>query len=901
MIDCDVKGVTTRGGKTMTQDVHDNDTNLLPKEPVVVEREKLAGSNEVLTNDQPQITSKLVVQPSNKVQPPPVPFPKRLRKQKDETQQKKFLENLKQLHINFPFIEALAQMPKDIKRRSRVADKLGNLARFLSRGLNKSIESIRPIMLNESTYYWMEGVIDYRKLNDATRKDHFPLPFIDQMLERLCKNEYYCFLDGFSELFQIPIAPKDQEKTTFTCPYGTFAYRRMRYGLCNAPATFQRCMTAIFHDMVEDFMEVFMDDFSVFGNSVDCCIANLDRMLARCEETNLVLNWEKCYFMVKEGIVLGHKISRAGIEVDKAKIDVIAKLPYSTNVKGIRSFLGHAGFYRRFIKDFSMISKSMTQLLMKDVKFDFSDDCKKAFNILKEKLTTAPIIISLDWNKPFELMYDAKHYTTTEKELLAVVFSFDKFRQYLVLSKTVVYTDHSALKYLFSKEDVKPRLIRLKNPYLGTFTDEEITDEFPDEHLMKLKSKLNNDEPWYANYINYIVGKIIPPNWTPEKRRIFFSQVNYFFFDEPYAFKLCSNNVIRRCVAGNEIFEILAHCHSGPTRGHHSASIIRRKVYESGFYWPSIFKDAKDYVMKCDACQRSGNISSRSEMPQNNIQVCDVFDIWGLDFMGPFPNSKGNKYILVAVDYFSKWVEAQSLHVNDARVVIRFLRRLFARFGVPKALISDQETHFCNSQLEKALQKYGVTHKLSTVYHPQTNGQIEMTIRAIKRILERSVEYNLKNWSEKLDDALWAFRTAYKTPTGCTPFRLVYEKASAAKNCFMELNELMELRDEAYENTRIYKERTKKWHDSRLRGDKIFKAGNKVLIFNSRFKMHPGKLKSKWYDPCVVKTVHPYGTMEVIDKKGVSFKVNRHRLKKYHDGYNNEEEKEVIELNNEAT
>ncbi|GJS73133.1 reverse transcriptase domain-containing protein [Tanacetum coccineum] len=265
----------------------------------------------------------------------------------------------------------------------------------------------------------------------------------------------------------------------------------MSFGLWNAPATFKRCMTAIFHDMVEDFMEVFMDDFSVFGNSFNCCLDNLEKMLARCEETNLVLNWEKYHFMVKEGIVLGHKIYGAGIEVDRAKIDVIAKLPYPKNVKGVRSFLGHAGFYRRFIKDFSMISKPMTQILMKVTKFDFSNDCKKAFNILKEKLTTTPIIISPDWNMPFELMCDAsdfaigaileqridgklkpiyyaskmlnnaqEHYTTTEKELLAVVFSFDKFRPYLILSKTVVYTDHSALKYLFSKQDAKPILIR---------------------------------------------------------------------------------------------------------------------------------------------------------------------------------------------------------------------------------------------------------------------------------------------------------------------------------------------------------------------------------------------------------------------------------------------------------
>ncbi|GJR70797.1 reverse transcriptase domain-containing protein [Tanacetum coccineum] len=203
--------------------------------------------------------------------------------------------------------------------------------------------------------------IDYHKLNEATRKDHFPLPFMDQMLERLARNEYYCFLDGFSGYFQIPIDPKDQEKTTITCPYRTFAYRRMPFGLCNAPGTFQRCMMAIFHDMIEKTMEVFMDDFLVFGNSFSTCLSNLEKMLKRCEDTNLALNWEKNHFMVKEGIVLGHKISKKGIEVDKAKIDVIAKLPHPTTVKGIRSFLGHAGFYRRFIKDFSKISRPMVR------------------------------------------------------------------------------------------------------------------------------------------------------------------------------------------------------------------------------------------------------------------------------------------------------------------------------------------------------------------------------------------------------------------------------------------------------------------------------------------------------------------------------------------------------------
>ncbi|GJZ56695.1 reverse transcriptase domain-containing protein [Tanacetum coccineum] len=218
--------------------------------------------------------------------------------------------------------------------------------------------------------------IDYRKLNEATRKDHFPLPFMDQMLEILDGNEFYCFLDGFSEYFQIPIDPQDQEKTTFTCPYGTFAYRRMSFVLCNAPSTFQRCMMAIFHDMIEKTMEVFMDDFSIFGDSFATCLSNLDNMLKRYEDTNLVLNWEKCHFMCKEGIVLGHKISKSGIEVDRAKVDVIAKLPHPTTVKGVRSFFGHAG-------------------------------CIDAFETLKKKLTEAPILVVPDWNLPFELKCDA--------------------------------------------------------------------------------------------------------------------------------------------------------------------------------------------------------------------------------------------------------------------------------------------------------------------------------------------------------------------------------------------------------------------------------------------------------------------------------------------------------------
>ena len=252
--------------------------------------------------------------------------------------------------------------------------------------------------------------IDYTKLNTATRKDHFPLPFIDQMLDRLARHLHFCFLDGYSGYNQIAIAPEDQEKTTFTCPFGTFAFRRMPFGLCNAPGTFQRCMMSIFSDLAEEFMEIFMDDFTVYGSNFEKCLHNLGTVLQRCKDKNLSLNWEKCHFMVTEGIVLRHMISTARLEVDQAKVSIIRNLMPPTTIKGIRSFLGHVGFYRRFIRDFSKIARPLCKLLEKDTKFYFDESCQKAFEEIKFRLVEAPIMAKPDWNKEFEIMCDASDF-----------------------------------------------------------------------------------------------------------------------------------------------------------------------------------------------------------------------------------------------------------------------------------------------------------------------------------------------------------------------------------------------------------------------------------------------------------------------------------------------------------
>ena len=377
--------------------------------------------------------------------------------------------------------------------------------------------------------------------------------------------------------------------------------------------------------------------FSVLGKSFDNCLDNLRQTLIRCEETNLVLNWEKCHFMVKEGIILGHWISERGIEVDKTKIETIEKLSSPSSMKGIRSFLGHTGFYKRFIKDFSKIAKPLSNLLIQGVPFEFDDQCLKAFLFLKEKLVSTPIVVAPDWNLPFELMCDASdyvvgvvlgqkrertfqviyyvsptlndaqlNYAKTKKELLPIVFAFDKFRPYLIGNRVIVHTDHSTIKYLMTKKDAKPRLIRWvlllqefdleikdkkgtanlvadhRSRLEGLSKEIQIKDDFPDEQLLAIEGK--EPVPWFVDLVNYLVARVLPPEFSYQQKKRFFTQLKHYYWEEPILYKHCADQGIRRRVPEEEMKSILNHCHTLTCGGHFGGNRMAAKVLQSGFY-----------------------------------------------------------------------------------------------------------------------------------------------------------------------------------------------------------------------------------------------------------------------------------------------------------------------------
>jgi transposase InsO family protein len=801
---------------------------------------------------------------------------------------------------------------------------------------------------------------DYRKLNAATRKDHFPLPFIDMVLDQVSGYDCYSFLDGYSGYNQVIIREQDRDKTTFTTDWGTFAYNVMPFGLCNAPATFQRIMMIIFQEFLRKFLEVFMDDFCVYSPEAEH-FSHLIQTFEKCRQTGLRLHPWKSYFGMTKGILLGHVISKKGIELDVDKVKVIAALKAPTDVREIRAFLGHAGYYRRAIHKYAEIAMPLTALLKKDIEFEWNDTRQQAFEDLKQRLISAPVLIKPDWEKDFHVFIDAsayciganlsqknadgrdypiyyssrqmnaaeKNYSVTNREALAIVFAFKKYRHYLLGYKTIFHTDHSSLKYLVNQPDLSGRVARwvllfqefdyevqvrpgkhhenadFLSRLPGPTPDKPLNDDFPDEHIWHIEG----EDSLYYDIVQMLTLGIFPDGLSPEARAVFLHKVGPYTLINGVLHKLSPDQKLKRCLELREIPRVLDAMHSGLSGGHYAANVTIRKIQDAGYWWPTMHKDAYHFIQHCDPCQRLGRPSNKHKWPLIPILPLAPFEKWGIDFIGPVqPVAKRSRsrYIILATEYVTKWVEAEATRLNDAQTAARFLfTRIITRFGCPLELVSDRGLHFLNSTVKYLTEHYLIKHRKTTPYNPKCNGLTERANGIMGKILNRVVSVHKTDWDEKLYSALWAYRTAFKVTHNRTPFYLAFgldsvvpiefdiltyrtfelQRMSVEESMLERMKQLDQLEEDRYlalEHTKKIQDRRKKYFDKKLHTPQ-YKVGDFVLLFDNRFFKFPGKLHTHWPGPYRIEKDWPNGSFSLKTLAGepLPTRVNAWRMKPY--------------------
>jgi uncharacterized protein (DUF2249 family) len=669
---------------------------------------------------------------------------------------------------------------------------------------------------------------DYRKLNDITVKDAYPLPRIDDSLDALRANSYFTKLDLVSGFWQIQLSPEAREKTAIATPSGLYQFRVMPYGLTNSPATFQRLMDRVLSGLTWNRCIVYMDDIVVFGRTFEEHNKNLEFVLKRIIDANLKLNVKKCEFAADQIVYLGHRITKNGIGVDPSKVEAIDRIEIPTNRQKLRRFLGMATYYKRFIHHFSHVAAPLTALTSVKREFQLSNEAQLAFDQIKSLLKNAPLLAAPDFSKPFQLVTDAskkglgavlqqdgkpiayasrtctvaeQNYQATEQEALAVIWAVRHFKHYIYGREIEILTDHKPLHDLKSNRhpdeplgrlmlklqglNHKIKYIRGQTNVVADLLSRDISNQNPSDPEIEMR------EPDLV--INDNAIELFDIDWTtiqtndPELARVIVALQNnrkHISRSEyrKYFGKLSLNQGLvcrgdRIVVPENARNEQIHRFHVA--HGHESFDKLSKRL-KTAFYWPKMDIDILDFVRRCDICQRA------KFRPPNRPELGQIADpdfakplkFWSIDFQGPFKTSKnGNRYIIVASDYGSKWVEARATKDCSAVTTANFLlEQVILRHGPVDTIHTDQGANFESKLINELCRIYGIRKTRSSPYHPEGNGAVEIENRSIKELLRAYTCDNQTDWDTHIPLVINARNTTEHSATGFTPYEMVYAR-----------------------------------------------------------------------------------------------------------------------------
>ncbi|XP_054154595.1 uncharacterized protein LOC128953145 [Oppia nitens] len=680
-----------------------------------------------------------------------------------------------------------------------------------------------PVVLVKKKNGKIRFCVDYRKLNSITIKDRHPLPLINDALAALEGSKYFTVMDLLSGYWNIHVKVSDRPKTAFITPDGLYQFKVMPFGLTNAPATFQRYMQKVLRNVLYQFVVVYLDDIIIFSNTFDEHLRHVESVLKLIREYDLRLGIEKCEFLCKEVKYLGHIVSSDGIKPDEDKIKSVKAFPIPKKVRDVQSFLGLANYYRVFVQDYAFVAEPLTNLLRKDVKFNWDIKCQKAFDELKNRLITAPILAQYQEGAPIEIFTDAcgygmsailgqiqngKHvvisynskmfnsaqlnYGITEKECLAIVWAVERYRHYIYGEHFVVYSDHNPLQYIRN----------LKNPNRRLMHWRTILEEYDFEVKYK-KGKLHNNadalsrypyekpddwEPVIPVLINptiNIIEKQDSDKWCKElKEKIKNNQqsksLSKFIIENEILYRISyddnRNRRLQLCLPKELRRQILQDLHDNELSGAHLGFEKTYGKIKERFFWPHCEKSIRKYVNNCESCQLNKVDNKLEKGMLQPIDANEPFEIVGVDILGPLsPTSKGSKYIIIMIDLFTKWMETKAVRNVQAITIAKwFVDEVLARHGAIKKVLTDNARYFISDFMEEVFKLTASKHVKTTPYSPQSNGTAEKACGTVAMMLKHYVQDNVTNWDQYLPKVTFSYNVSHHKATKVSPFFLLY-------------------------------------------------------------------------------------------------------------------------------